>query len=93
MVRLVCIVTLYRVACCWATDFIASAAPMKWGSQVRDDAWPKVRLISIGAQTGGPALPGTGPLGPTDNRAVPGRPACRSPGTARRSGSRAGPAR
>jgi hypothetical protein len=46
-------------------------------------------------QTGGPARHGTGPLGPTDNRAVPDRPACRSrgPGTARRPGNRAGPAR
>jgi hypothetical protein len=50
---------------------------------------------SIDAQTGGPARHGTGLLGPTDNRAVPGRPACRSrgPSTARRPGSRAGPAR
>jgi hypothetical protein len=47
------------------------------------------------AQTGGPARHGTGPSGPTVNRAVPGRPACRSrgPGTARRPGGRAGPAR
>jgi hypothetical protein len=39
--------------------------------------------------------PGTGPLGPTHNRAVPDRPTCRrrGPGTARRPGSRAGPAR
>jgi hypothetical protein len=47
------------------------------------------------AQTGGPARHGTGPSGPTVNRAVSGRPACRSrgPGTARRPGGRAGPAR
>jgi hypothetical protein len=49
----------------------------------------------IGAQTGGPARLGTGPLGPTDKRVVPGRPVCHSggPSTARRPGSRAGPAR
>jgi serpin B len=44
---------------------------------------PSDTVRDIGAQTGGPARPGTGPLGTTVKRAVPGRPACRrcGPGT------------